>query len=73
MFTTIIRKPKVEPSLYEIGEETLKQLRAGLNHLNISFTRDELKALFALFDSESNGMIDIEEFITALEGTHLPE
>jgi Kef-type K+ transport system membrane component KefB len=73
MFTTIIRKPKVDPSLTEIGEETLKQLRTALNHLNISFTRDDLKALFALFDSESNDMIDIEEFITALEGTHLPE
>jgi Kef-type K+ transport system membrane component KefB len=73
LFTTIIRKPKYALTTSEIGERTLKKLLSAIDHLDISFTRDELKALFSRFDTDGGGMLDVEEFIAAFEGDHSAE
>ncbi|HIA89905.1 MAG TPA: cation:proton antiporter [Candidatus Poseidoniales archaeon] len=73
LFTAIIRKPKYALTTSEIGEMTLKKLLSAIDHLDISFTRGELKALFSRFDTDAGGMIDVEEFIAAFEGDHSAE
>ena len=73
LFTAIIRKPKYALTTSEIGDMTLKKLLSAIDHLDISFTRGELKALFSRFDTDAGGMIDVEEFIAAFEGDHSAE
>jgi Kef-type K+ transport system membrane component KefB len=73
LFTAIIRKPKYALTTSEIGELALKKLLSAIDHLDISFTRGELKALFSRFDADGGGMLDIEEFIAAFEGDHSAE
>lgn len=73
LFTTIIRKPKFALTTSETGELMLKKLLSAIDHLDMSFSREELKALFSRFDTDSSGMLDVEEFISAFEGDHSAE
>ena len=45
---------------------TFEEFQKGIINHNITMTKDEMLQLFKLFDTNNNGSIDFEEFITAL-------
>jgi Kef-type K+ transport system membrane component KefB len=63
----------VEISKKERGSRALTRFLSALDTLNIEFEREDLAAMFEMFDLDNNGTIEIEEFIAVIEGEHSHE
>jgi Ca2+-binding EF-hand superfamily protein len=51
----------------------LTKFLSALDTLNIEFEREDLTAMFGMFDLDNDGSIEIEEFIAVIEGDHSHE
>jgi Kef-type K+ transport system membrane component KefB len=63
----------IEISKRERGSRALTKFLSALDTLNIEFEREDLTAMFGMFDLDNDGSIEIEEFIAVIEGDHSHE
>ncbi len=74
MFSALLpQTDDVKISRKDRGDQALRNFLKTLDALYIDFERDDLTAMFEHFDLDHDGHIDIDEFISVLEGEHSHE